>query len=402
MKPKRIVLGVTGGIAAYKAVELVRRLRERGAEVRVVMTRAATAFVTPLSFQAVSGHPVRTDTLDPGEEAGMDHIALARWAEAVLVAPASAGFLARLRAGMADDLLSTVCLATTAPIYLAPAMNHHMWENPATQDNAAVLRARGLHLLGPADGPQACGETGPGRMLEPEDIAARVLADGGPLHGEHWVVTAGPTREPIDPVRFLSNRSSGRMGFALAGAAAERGARVTLVSGPVCLPTPPGVERVDVETAEEMLAAAMHHAAGANVFVGCAAVADLRPAERHPRKADKAALGEHLTLTPNPDIVASVAALEPRPFTVGFAAETHDLESRARAKLAAKNLDMIAANPVGRPEVGIDARENEILLLWPGGAEHLGRGDKRELAERIIDRVISHRAAGRSSDDHTP
>ena len=402
MHPRRILFGVTGGIAAYKAVEVVRRLRDHGAEVRVVMTRGATAFVTPLTFQAVSGHPVRTDTLDPVEEAGMDHIALARWAQAVVVAPASADFLARLRAGLADDLLSTLCLATEAPVWLFPAMNRAMWAHPATQENVSVLRNRGLHVPEPASGPQACGESGPGRMVEPDEIVARIMAHAGPLAGQHWVITAGPTREPIDPVRFLSNRSSGRMGFALAGAAAGRGARVTLISGPVTLSTPAGVERVDVETAREMLDAVLGCVASADVFIGCAAVADLRPAETRRQKAGKQELGDCLPLARNPDIVATVAALDRRPFTVGFAAETHELERRARAKLERKNLDMIAANCVGLPGLGMETMANEIVLLWTGGRERLGPADKPLLAETLIDRIAARHATQQQALGNRP
>ncbi len=392
MRPSRIIVGVTGGIAAYKSVELVRQLRAQGAEVRVVMTRAATAFVTPLTFQAVSGGTVRSALLDPKGESGMEHIGLARWAQAVVVAPASADFLARLRAGLADDLLSTLCLATRAPVWLAPAMNQAMWGHAATQDNVAVLRARGCRFLGPAAGAQACGESGPGRMLEPSEIAARVLdAQPGPLHGQHWVITAGPTREPIDAVRFLSNRSSGRMGFALAAAAAAAGARATLVAGPVALPTPAGVERRDVETAQEMLEAVMEVVPATEVFIGCAAVADVRPARRAAHKEPKDRLGACLPLARNPDIVARVAELPNRPFTVGFAAETRELEARARAKLQAKKLDMIAANPVGRPDVGFEAERNELLLLWAGGEERLGPLDKDALAALLIDRIAEHR-----------
>ena len=394
----RIIVGVTGSVAAYKAAELVRRLRARGAQVRVVMTEAAEAFVTPLTFQALSGHPVRGALLDPQGEAGMDHITLARWADAVVVAPASADFLARLRAGLADDLLSTLCLATRAPVYLAPAMNQVMWHHPATQDNVATLRGRGCRFIGPNDGGQACGEVGPGRMSEPAEIVTRILdAAGGALLGEHWVITAGPTREPLDPVRFLSNRSSGRMGFALAQAAAQSGAQVSLISGPVALDTPQGVRRHDVETAQQMLEAVMAVAPEAEVFIGCAAVADVRPARYQPVKLGKAALGESLPLARNPDILASVTALTQPPFTVGFAAETDDLEARARAKLRAKNLDMIAANLVGRPGLGFEADRNELLLLWSDGKEHLGPADKAALATTLIDRIVTHREAIRPS-----
>jgi len=386
----RIVLGVTGGIAAYKAADLVRRLRERGAEVRVVMTRAATAFVTPLTFQAVSGHPVGHDLLDASAEAAMGHIELARWADTVLVAPATADFIARLAAGLADDLLTTLCLATTAPLVLAPAMNHRMWAHPATQANCETLRRRGVRLLGPAEGDQACGERGPGRMLEPAGIAAAVLpGEAGALAGRHVVVTAGPTREDIDPVRYLGNRSSGRMGFAVAAAAAAAGARVTLIAGPVGLETPPGVSRRDVRSALQMHAAVLEAVADADVFVGVAAVADYRPAEPAPHKLKRAGERCSIELVANPDIIAEVAALERRPLVVGFAAETTDLARHARDKLSSKRLDMIAANLVGREGSGFEGSENEILLITAAGEKPLGRGSKQRLAALLIDEIAA-------------
>jgi len=383
--PRRILLGITGGIAAYKAADLVRRLRERGAEVQVVMTEAATRFVTPLTFQALSGRPVRTGLWDEAAEAAMGHIELARWADLVLVAPASADFLARLAAGRADDLLATLCLATEAPVWVAPAMNRLMWANAATRANVATLAGRGVRLLGPDSGSQACGETGPGRMLEPADLveAVHAAADAGVLAGLHLVISAGPTREPLDPVRFISNRSSGKMGFAVAAAAREAGARVTLVSGPVSLPTPPGVRRVDVETAAQMYDA-VHAAIGdADIYVGAAAVADYTPACCEPQKIKKTSDCLELSLHKAPDILASVSALARRPFTVGFAAETNDVEKHALAKLTRKHLDLIAANEVGTDRA-FDREDNALLLLWPGGRRQLELKSKADLAREFV------------------
>lgn len=383
---QRILLGVTGGIAAYKAAALVRTLKKAGADVQVVMTDAARAFVTPLTFQALSGRPVRHALLDPAEESGLDHIGLARWAELILVAPATADFLARLAAGLAGDLLSTLCLATTAPIAVAPAMNHRMWETAATQANVEVLRRRGIHVLGPAEGDQACGEIGAGRMLEPEAIAAWVADRRAPrpLAGRMVLVTAGPTREPLDPVRYLSNRSSGKMGYAIAAAAARAGARVVLVSGPVGLCAPEGTERVSVETAQEMLRAVQAHASGADVFVAAAAVADYRPREYSPQKVKRSAAALTLTLEPAPDVLGWVAGLPRRPFLVGFAAETEEMEANARHKLGRKRLDLIAANRVGVPGTGFDADENELDVYWEGGARRLGRAPKTVLAQELV------------------
>ena len=383
---RRILLGVTGGIAAYKSCELVRRLREAGAEVRVVMTQAATAFVTPLSFQALSGQPVRTDLMDPAAEAAMGHIELARWADRVVVAPASADFLARLAQGRADDLLATLCLATEAPITVVPAMNRAMWQNAATRHNVAVLRERGVTVMEPASGAQACGEQGPGRMLEPGEITAALAAafDTGVLAGLHVLVTAGPTREAIDPVRFISNRSSGRMGHAVAEAARDAGARVTLISGPVALAPPERVERVEVETAEEMYRAVMGKVAECDIFIAAAAVADYRPAAVAGHKIKKKAAELALPLTRTPDILASVARLPDRPFCVGFAAETERLVEHARAKRMAKGLDLVAANLVGRPDIGFDAEDNALLLVWEGGQAALPRAPKSRLARELV------------------
>ncbi|MGC8733402.1 MAG: bifunctional phosphopantothenoylcysteine decarboxylase/phosphopantothenate--cysteine ligase CoaBC, partial [Halothiobacillaceae bacterium] len=336
---KHILLGLSGGIAAYKACDLVRRLRDAGAEVRVVMTEGATHFVTPLTLQALSGYPVRTSVWDEAAEAAMGHIELARWADAILIAPASADVLARLAAGMADDLLTTLCLATEVPLLLAPAMNRVMWANPATQANVQTLTARGAILLGPAAGAQACGETGEGRMLEPVELVARLVEHLTPpqhgLAGKRVVITAGPTREALDPVRFISNRSSGRMGYALAEAAQATGAEVVLISGPTALPTPKGVARIDVETALQMRNAVMAQMP-CDIFIGTAAVADYRPLEAAPEKIKKGAEQLTLTLVKNPDIVSEVAALPERPFVVGFAAETEHVLEHARDKLVRK------------------------------------------------------------------
>ncbi len=399
LEGKKILLGVTGGIAAYKSPDLVRRLRERGAEVSVVMTAGAVRFITPTTFQAVSGRPVRSDLWDEAAEAAMGHIELARWADIVVVAPATADFIARLAAGLADDLLTTLCLATDAPILLAPAMNRLMWSNPATAANVETLRARGVELAGPGEGDQACGETGEGRMLEPLDIAGavagRLATTDGPLTGRRVVVTAGPTREPIDPVRYITNRSSGKMGYAVAAAARAAGAEVVLVSGPVNLPSPAGVRRIDVETAAEMHEAVTREVAGADIFIGAAAIADYGPAAVAEHKIKKKDDTMRLELTKVPDVLAAVAARPDRPFVVGFAAETRDLETHARAKLENKRLDMIAANLVG-PGVGFDADHNTLRVLWPDGSEDLGQASKEALAARLIASIVERfRASGR-------
>ncbi len=387
---RRILLGVTGGIAAYKSADLVRRLRDAGAEVRVVMSHGALAFITPLTFQAVSGNPVHTELLDEAAEAGMGHIELARWADTVLVAPATANFIARLAHGLADDLLSTICLATAAPVVLAPAMNQQMWTNLATRANCATLEQRGVRLIGPASGAQACGDTGPGRMVEPSELVSALAASGeSALAGRHVLVTAGPTYEDIDPVRFIANRSSGRMGFAIAQAAREAGARVSLVAGPVALETPQGVERTDVRSAQEMYAATLDLAAAADVFISVAAVADYRPARPAAQKLKKGLPRQKIELVANPDIVSAVAALEQGPLTVGFAAETEKLKEHALEKLSRKRLDMIAANRVGQAGSGFESDQNEILLLTPSGEQNLGQGSKRKLAQLLIQAVAS-------------
>ncbi|MFZ1099398.1 MAG: bifunctional phosphopantothenoylcysteine decarboxylase/phosphopantothenate--cysteine ligase CoaBC [Steroidobacteraceae bacterium] len=385
MQGKHILLGVTGGIAAYKSPDLVRRLRERGAEVQVVMTEAARQFVTPTTFQAVSGRPVRTDLWDAAAEAAMGHIELARWAHFVLIAPASADFLARIAAGLADDLLATLCLATEAPIAAAPAMNHIMWANAATRANVATLAARGVRLLGPAEGDQACGEIGEGRMLEPLELADRLqaLLGGGALAGRRVLVSAGPTRERIDPVRFISNRSSGKMGFAVAQAAREAGASVVLVAGPVSLPTPAGVTRIDVESAADMLAAVLREVAGIDVFISTAAVADYRPARAAEQKIKKTSDTLDLSMERTADVLATVAARPERPFVVGFAAETQAVEQNARTKLMKKNLDMIVGNEVGHDKA-FDCDDNELIVLSRSARHELGRADKLTLARGLV------------------
>jgi len=388
---RRILLGVTGGIAAYKAADLVRRLMDAGAEVQVAMTASATEFVRPLTFQALSGREVRTDLFDPAAEAAMGHIELARWPDAIVVAPASADFLARLAAGMANDLLTTLCLATDRPILVAPAMNRLMWANPATQANLATLRSRGIRTVGPGAGFQACGETGEGRMSEPLDIREAVLHlfGDGPLRGVKAVVTAGPTREAIDPVRFITNRSSGKMGYAVAAALARLGASVTLVSGPTLLAAPAGVQRVSVETAAEMLAASREAVAGARLFVGAAAVADYRMDAVSEQKIKKSSDAMELRLVKNPDILATLRQEHPKLFIVGFAAETEKLEEHARGKLERKQLDLIAANLVGNGKA-FDRDDNQLSVYWKGGGQELAPAHKNDLA-RDLARLIADR-----------
>jgi phosphopantothenoylcysteine decarboxylase / phosphopantothenate---cysteine ligase len=390
---KHILIGVTGGIAAYKSAELVRRLREREVNVKVVMTRSACAFIGPLTMQALSDQPVHIELLDPGTESVMGHIELARWCDAVLVAPASANFLAKLAHGLADDLLSTLCLATTAPIVVAPAMNQQMWQAQATQSNRAVLESRGVRFFGPAEGGQACGEVGPGRMLEPAAIieALARLFHPGTLTGVRILVTAGPTREAIDPVRFISNRSSGRMGYAIAQAAMEAGAKVVLVSGPVALSAPRGVERIAVETAEEMREAVMARIQDCDLFIAAAAVADHRCQEPATQKLKKTAASIiTLTLERIPDVLAQVASLPKPPFTVGFSAETENLEKNALDKLVRKSLDMIVANEVGWPGVGFESDENALSVFWKGGKRELSRALKAQLARDLVE-IIAQR-----------
>ena len=387
---RRVLVGISGGIAAYKSAELVRGLRRQGAEVRVVMSAGAQQFITPLTLQALSGHRVCTALLDPEAEAAMGHIELARWADTLLVAPASANFIARLAHGFADELLAAVCLATDAPVILAPAMNQQMWANPATQDNCELLRQRNIRLLGPAEGEQACGEVGYGRMWEPDQLVDALVQPQkkGPLQGRTVVVTAGPTREAIDPVRYLTNRSSGKMGYAVAAAAARAGAKVVLVSGPTILPTPQGAQRIDVESAHQMHQAVLEVVDHCDLFIATAAVADYRPVAAAEQKIKKSDAALTLALEPTEDILAEVAARPEGPFTVGFAAETEDVEAYARAKLERKALDMIAANGVGQVGCGFDADCNALTVIWRDGRVVLPQTDKSSLARQLMDIVI--------------
>jgi phosphopantothenoylcysteine decarboxylase / phosphopantothenate---cysteine ligase len=389
LEGKHIVLGVSGGIAAYKSADLARRLKEAGAEVQVVMTAGAQRFVTALTFQAVSGRPVRSELWDAASEHAMGHIELARWANLVLVAPATADFIGHLANGLATDLLTTLCLATEAPIAVAPAMNWAMWNNAATQDNLKTLKTRNVRLLGPGEGELAEGEIGMGRMLEPADIVAALAERARPLQGVAVLITAGPTREPLDPVRFVSNRSSGKMGYAVARAAAEAGAQVTLVSGPVHLATPRDVIRVDVETAAEMHAAVMKRVKQAEVFIAAAAVADYSPKRAATQKIKKKGASLEVKLARTADILADVAAMKSAPFTVGFAAETEKLESHAREKLSKKGLDLLAANLVGDGK-GFDSDDNALTLYWKDGKQELPKAPKLLIARQLIEAIVQN------------
>ncbi|HHF3094394.1 TPA: bifunctional phosphopantothenoylcysteine decarboxylase/phosphopantothenate--cysteine ligase CoaBC [Vibrio diabolicus] len=389
---KKILLGISGGIAAYKCAELTRRLIERGAQVQVVMTKAAKEFITPLTMQAVSGRPVSDSLLDPAAEASMGHIELAKWADLVLLAPATADLIARMSAGMGNDLLTTLVLATDSPVAVSPAMNQQMYRNIATQENIATLARRGMHIWGPAAGEQACGDVGPGRMLEPMQLVHLCEQFFQPkwLEGKSILITAGPTREAIDPVRYITNHSSGKMGYALASAAAQMGAKVTLVSGPVSLNTPVGVERINVSSAQEMHEAVMTHANKHDAFISCAAVADYRPQTIASQKLKKTEDNDEMVINmvKNPDIVASVAAMtEKRPFTVGFAAETNDVETYARGKLTKKNLDMICANDVSVAGQGFNSNDNAITLYWPEGELALALESKEALSFKILEKM---------------
>ncbi|MDH3533374.1 MAG: bifunctional phosphopantothenoylcysteine decarboxylase/phosphopantothenate--cysteine ligase CoaBC [Gammaproteobacteria bacterium] len=397
-----IVLGISGGIAAYKTPELVRRLRERGADVQIVMTASAEEFVTTTALQAVSGRPIRSNLWDKEAEAAMSHIELARWADVVLIAPATAEIMARLAGGGAPDLLTTLCLATEAPLAIAPAMNRVMWSNAAVQANRQTLEARGVRILGPDHGSQACGETGAGRMLEPDEIAAIVCGPGladmeeGLLQGKTVVVTAGPTREAIDPVRYITNRSSGKMGYAMAAAAARQGATVIVVSGPVSIDAPSGVAVKQVTTAEEMYAATHALIGDVDIFIAAAAVADYRPAEVREHKMKKGAQSMSIELVKCPDILASVAALRNAPFTVGFAAETENVRDYALGKLKNKRLDMIIANRVG-DDCGFDAEENAVDVYWAEGERAFAQTTKAELAREIVKLVAARYEQTRGS-----
>lgn len=398
----KILVGVTGGIAAYKSPELVRRLKDCGAQVQVVMTRSAEAFVSPMTFQAVSGRRVCGDLWDEAAEAAMGHIELARWADLIVIAPATAHCMGSLAAGLAEELLSTICMATEAPIILAPAMNHAMWGNSAVQGNRKLLEKRGIRMLGPMAGDQACGEEGPGRMMEPADIVRAVFEEPAVLVSESLsglkaIITAGPTREPIDPVRYITNRSSGKMGFAIATAARQAGADVMLVSGPVSLATPPGVERLDVETAQDMYDAVHEHIGSADLFIACAAVSDYRPQMLSARKIKRSEGEINLELTRCLDTLSSVAALDEGPFTVGFAAETENVTHHAAEKLERKGLDMIAANRVG-PDCGFDQETNSLTVLWDGDQVQLEQTTKPILARRLIELIAKRYRACRKAD----
>lgn len=397
LQGKHIVVGITGGIAAYKTIELVRLLRKAEAQVRVVLTPAAAEFVTPLTLQAVSGNAVAQSLLDTQAELAMGHIELAKWADLVVIAPASADFIARLTVGMANDLLSTLCLATPAPILLAPAMNQQMYRQQVTQQNLHTLKMRGIHFIGPNSGEQACGDVGFGRMSEPHEILAEILtalsansATQQDLTSLTVTITAGPTREAIDPVRYISNHSSGKMGFAIAQAFAERGANVTLISGPVNLPTPANIQRIDVLSAQEMWQVALEKAVKTHIFIGCAAVADYRIAEVATQKIKKSGDEISLKLIKNPDIIADVGHLtENRPFTVGFAAETENLAQYAKDKLQRKNLDLICANDVSDGQV-FNAEQNALHLFWRNGDKRLPLSDKLELAQALVNEIVRH------------
>ncbi|MBY6033804.1 bifunctional phosphopantothenoylcysteine decarboxylase/phosphopantothenate--cysteine ligase CoaBC [Marinobacter daepoensis] len=396
MTAKRVLLGITGGIAAYKSAELVRLLKKAGHEVRVVMTAGAEAFITPLTFQALSGEPVRTSLLDPEAEAGMGHIELAKWADQVVIAPATADFMARLAHGLADDLLTTVCCATDAPIAVAPAMNQAMWRNFRTQRNLALLSEDPqITIWGPDQGEQACGDTGPGRMLEPDQLVGRLEArqesPSGLLAGRRVVVTAGPTREPIDPVRYITNHSSGKMGYAIAAAAAAAGASVVLVSGPVSLAVPPGVDVRPVCTAKEMLEASSRAVdEGCDIFVATAAVADYRPEAFVSQKIKKSSDSMNLSLVRNPDTLATIAARTDAPFTVGFAAETRDVARYATDKMMRKKLKMIVANDVSVPGLGFSSDRNAVTVFWPEGTESIGPDSKQAIAARLVALIADH------------
>lgn len=394
------MLGISAGIAAYKAAELARLLIKEGAAVQVVMTTAAAQFIGPLTLQAITGREVRDALFDVQHEAAMGHIELARWADLVIVAPATADFLARAAHGLANDLLTTLCLATTAKVFFAPAMNQAMWGHPATVENVSRLTDRNVSLLGPDQGEQACGDVGAGRMAEPAAIVEALVAASGQRRfvGRRVLVTAGPTREPIDPVRFIANRSSGKMGFAVAEAFANQGADVTLVAGPVALATPPKVQRVDVETAREMHDAVLTAVTGRDIFVATAAVADYRPADAAAQKVKKSAPTMDLVLTRNPDILAEVSARPERPFCVGFAAETQDLAEYAKQKLQAKGIDMIAANQVSAV-LGFDKEENALLVLWGEGQARLPMQPKKQLASQLIELIADRFDAQTAAKD---
>ncbi|MEH6344576.1 MAG: bifunctional phosphopantothenoylcysteine decarboxylase/phosphopantothenate--cysteine ligase CoaBC [Bermanella sp.] len=392
LRNKRILLGISGGIAAYKSAELVRAITGAGGDVRVVMTQGAKEFITPLTLQALSGNPVHHSLLDPEAEAGMGHIELAKWADYILVAPASANFIARLAAGMGDDLLTTLCLASVAPLVIAPAMNQAMWLDASTQANIKKIQSvKNVKMWGPDQGQQACGDVGPGRMIEPVNLALMLAQqfENKALSGKTVIITAGPTREAIDPVRYISNHSSGKMGYALATAAQEAGAHVVLISGPVQLATPDRVKRIDVESAQQMLEAVEAQLPQADIFIGAAAVADYRPADLATQKIKKNDDEMNIHLIKNPDIIANVAAKQNKPFTVGFAAETQDVLSYARGKLKKKNLDMIIANDVSNKEIGFNSDDNAIIIIDKDQEKEFPQASKYQLAQNIISHITN-------------
>ncbi|MGB1199560.1 MAG: bifunctional phosphopantothenoylcysteine decarboxylase/phosphopantothenate--cysteine ligase CoaBC [Thalassotalea sp.] len=397
LQGKNIVLGITGGIAAYKTPELVRRLKEHGANVKVVMTEGAKAFITPMTLQAVSANAVADSLLDPQAELAMGHIELAKWADLIVIAPATADAIARIAAGMANDLLTTICLASAAKIAVAPAMNQQMWHAQITQENIARLTDRGINIWGPGKGEQACGDVGYGRMLEVSELVEltcqhyQTQSNANVLAGQHWLITAGPTQEAIDPVRYISNHSSGKMGYAIAKAAAEAGANVTIVSGPVNLNTPNNVKRLNVTSADNMLNQVMAQIDTTDVFIACAAVADYKIAEIAQQKIKKSAENMQLTLVKNPDIVANVAALTHKPFTVGFAAETQDVEHYAKDKLVRKNLDLIAANNVAQAGSGFNSDTNALTVFSREHKFELALANKYAIAQQLVDLIIQQR-----------
>lgn len=389
---KRILLGVSGGIAAYKSAQLLRELQRSGAQVRVAMTDSATKFVTPLTFKALSGYPVQIEDNGSFDAAGMDHIALARWADVVLIAPATANFSAKLAQGLADDFLSSLCLAHQGILALAPAMNQAMWSNPATQSNLATIKERGIYIFGPDEGVQACGETGAGRMLEPAAIASKCndLFASTDAAGKNVLITSGPTVEPIDPVRFISNRSSGKMGYALGVAFVEAGAQVTIVSGPTVLPKDNRIEYIDVKTAEQMHAAVIAHAHLNNILVAAAAVADYRPSQYSNQKLKKTSENITLSLTRTADILKDVRQKNPNLFCAGFAAETENVIANAKKKLQEKSIDMVIANQVGLPDQGFDSDFNSVEVLWHGGSYTIDYGQKSVVARKLVSIITTH------------
>ena len=394
LQNKNIVLGISGGIAAYKTPELIRRLTDQGANVRAVLTSSAKEFVTPLSLQAVSGYPVADNLLDPAAELAMGHIELAKWADLVLIAPATANTISKITHGLADNLLTTICLATAAPVAIAPAMNQQMWHSDVTQQNVAQLKNRDLHIWGPAAGEQACGDVGYGRMLDVPELVEHCYQfyQKKSISGQHWVITAGPTQEAIDPVRYISNHSSGKMGYAIAQAAIDAGAKVTLISGPVSIASPKGVELIQVKSAEDMHQQAITLAPNADTFVACAAVADYKIADVATQKIKKSADTMQINLVKNPDIVADVAALANRPFTVGFAAETQEVEQYALGKLKKKNLDLIAANDVSLQGQGFNSDDNALIVYSSNGAVPIALASKKEVAQQLVQVIIDYKS----------